>query len=63
MYSFKCRFDAGGGAVFEWDGENGVAVVVIAYKLIIVAVAGWCNKFAGLISVDLASGRHIGKIA
>ena len=36
MHSFKCRFDAGSGAVFEWDGENGVAVVVIANKLIVV---------------------------
>jgi hypothetical protein len=55
--------DDGAGAVPEGLGEDGVAVVVVEDKQIIVAVAGGRYEATGLISVDLACGFHDGCVA
>jgi hypothetical protein len=51
MGLFKLRLNACYCAVLECNGKDGVAVAVIADKLIVIAVAGRCNQFSCLIAV------------
>lgn len=39
VHFFESGFDAMGGSVFEWDGKDVVAVVIVADKLIVVTLA------------------------
>ena len=63
MDSFVAIKDGGASAIFEGLGEDAIAVIVVAYKQVIVAVAGWCNESASLIGVNLASRFHNHSVA
>jgi len=56
MTNFVCIQDGFRLAVLEWDGNNGIAVIVIQDENVVVASAGGCKKFSSLICVDLACG-------
>lgn len=58
MDNFVAIKDGGASAIFEGLSEDAIAVVVIADKQVIVAVAGWCNESSSLIGVYLASRFH-----
>jgi hypothetical protein len=63
MEIFVAGQDGGASAIFDGFSKNAVAVIVIAYVQIIVAMAGWGDKASSLISVHLASGFHKCSIA
>lgn len=63
MNFLESSLDALSCTVLEGHGEDGVAVPIVANHLVIVALAGGSNEFAGLIGVDLASGLHVGNEA
>ena len=44
-----------GGSCLHGFGKDAVAVVVVQYKQVVVAIAGGRHELAGLISVDLTS--------
>jgi hypothetical protein len=60
MDGFVAIKDGGASAIFDGFGKNAVAVIVVAYKQIIVAMAGGQgDKASGLIGVvHLASRFH-----
>jgi hypothetical protein len=45
--------DGGTSVILEGFGKDCVAVIVIDKQKVVVAIAGWGNKVAGLVSVDL----------
>jgi hypothetical protein len=61
--NFVAIKDGGASAIFKGLGENAIAVVVVAYKQIVIAVAGWRNEAASLVGVHLASRFHDRSIA
>jgi hypothetical protein len=50
-------------AIFDGFGEDAIAVIVVKDQQIVIAMAGWCDEAACLVSVDLAGGFHEGSVA
>ena len=58
MEGFVAGKDGCTCAVFEWFRKNAIAVIIVEDQQVVIAVTGWCNEAACLVSVDLASGLH-----
>ena len=58
MEGFVAGKDGCACAVFDWLRKNAIAVKIVEDQQVVIAVTGWCNEAACLVSVDLASGLH-----
>ena len=63
MDDFVARKDDLGSLGFNWFSKDDVAVIVVKYKEIVVALAGRCDEAICLVSVDLAGRFEGGGVA
>jgi hypothetical protein len=58
MEGFVACKDGCARAVFDGFRKDAVAVIIVEDQQVVIAVTGWRNEAACLVSVDLAGGLH-----
>jgi hypothetical protein len=63
MNDFVSRQYGVAGSSFDGLGQDAVAVIIVDNNQIVIFIAGWKDKAAGLVGVDLAGRFHDSSVA